>query len=162
VGSSIVEVTDAGRLEAMLERLPLVLRGKTLERALSAAAKPVIEMAKSLCPDSYITGTRELWSAKTKAERASVKQLKDTITSVVRDYGERKVLVVGPAYPAGALGHLVEFSRRKILWGRDSGIETRGKPFLRPAAQITKDEQRSALVKVLESAARKAARMEAV
>lgn len=153
----MVTVTDGGKLETVLERLPIALRGAVTQKALRAAAKPVIEMAVSLCPESFVTGTRDLWSKSLKAKRAGVKDLRDTITSVTRDYGEVKVEIVGPARPAGALGHLVEFSRRKILWGRDSGQEIQGKPFLRPAAEITKDEQRAALVKVLESAARKAA-----
>jgi hypothetical protein len=142
--------------ENKLLQLEIAIRTRVLKRAVRAAAQPVEKRAKDYCPRSRDSGTREEWSKKTQAERAGVKDLVDTITTVVREYQGPIVAVVGPAYPAGALGHLVEFSgeHKQIQWGRDDGRTITAQPFLRPAADETKAEQRAEFEAVLKRATR--------
>lgn len=148
---SSVEIRDDGTAESALAALDVRLRGKAVRAALSAAARVVVAAARQRCPRSRVTGTRRLWSRSTLAARTGTKDLADTITHTLRDYGERQVAICGPARPAGALGHLVEFSRRKILWGRDSQATIDGRPFLRPAADETRGAQQAAFVAALRS-----------
>jgi HK97 gp10 family phage protein len=99
------------------------------------------------------------------------KPLADTIGITVRDYGVRKLAVIGPQWPAGAHGHNVEFGHgivprgqsKSVGRGRISGAKkkgglvvgrTRPKPFMRPAFDSTKGQQLGAMQKVLNQAIR--------
>ena len=90
------------------------------------------------------------------AERAQAKPLAETIRVKVRKYDTVSVAVIGPEYPAGALGHLIEFGHREILYGRDTGRRVPPKPFLRPAADETRGEQDAAMLNVLRAELAKA------
>ena len=56
--------------------------------------------------------------------RPKAKPLNETIGVEVRDYGIRQLAVVGPMYPAGAHGHLVEDGHEIIARGEG---KTKGK-----------------------------------
>lgn len=131
------DLREFGDTAALLTQMDVLLRGKALTDALKKAGKPVVARAKSLAP---VGGAR-------KGQKAGKKHLRDTITLAARDYGETKVLVVGPAYPAGAHGHLVEFG--SVDRERKSGGSTGRmppQPFLRPAVEATRSEQNAAFI----------------
>ena len=123
-----VTFTDTTNLEAELAKMPLALRGKYLSRALKAVAGIVVDEAKRLCPQPGYPG-----------DNPEFKPLRDTITSVVREYSNSFSIFIGPSWPAGAHGHLVEFGHRTA-----SG-QTAPHPFLRPAADNTKAKQAAEL-----------------
>jgi len=127
-----------------------------MDKALRAAGKVVVKRARELCPRSSRTGTREGWSNKTAGSRTGAKPLAETIGVVVRKYDTTSVAVVGPQYPAGALGHLVEYGHKLIVYGHPTGRRVPPKPFLRPAADETKDEQEAAMLRVLKAELEKA------
>lgn len=139
-------VQEFGDTAGLLTQMDVLLRGKALTDSLKKAGKPVVAKAKAMVTRSSKTGTTEKLSAASKAKRGHpAKPLADTITMVARDYGETKLLVVGPSYPAGAHGHLIEFGHDGVFWGRP-GTRVPPKPFLRPAAESTKSEQTAAFV----------------
>ena len=149
--SASVTITETGDMNAILEQLPIMLQRGAVDKALRAAGKVVAKRAKELCPRSSQTGTREEWSKQTAGSRTGAKPLAETIGVVVRKYDTVSVAVVGPQYPAGSLGHLVEYGHRHIAWGHDTGRRIPPKPFLRPAADGTKGEQEAAMLGVLKA-----------
>jgi hypothetical protein len=99
------------------------------------------------------------------------KPLRDTIAVEVRDYGPRAMAVVGPQYPAGAHGHLVEFGHdivprgesRSVGRGRVSGAKRKGgttqgrarpMPFMRTAFDGTQSQQYAAMERIVSQAIR--------
>ena len=150
--SASVTITETGDMNAILEKLPIAA-SDAVDKALRAAGKVVAERAKELCPRSIKTGTWDAWSKKTEGERRGVKPLAETIGVVVRKYDTSSVAVVGPQYPAGSLGHLIEYGHSAIVWGRVSKKYRRvpPKPFLRPAVDETKGEQEAAMLGVLKA-----------
>lgn len=162
------EIKEDGNVEALLERLPIELRTTALTKAVRAAGKVVAERARQLCPPPGYPG-----------DKPGLKPLRDTIGVQVRYYEREQdaavVAVVGPEYPAGAHGHLVEFGHRivgnaQLSEGSSQGEAAAGlfspaeylrrahraggevapQPFLRPAADETEAEQRAALAGTLQ------------
>jgi hypothetical protein len=92
-------------------------------------------------------------------KKAGKKRLFSTISTVVRTYDKAMVLVVGPQYPAGAHGHLLEFGHRIVARGkgksssgtgrrkstRDTGGMAKAFPFMRPAAEDAKGKAQGIL-----------------
>ncbi len=107
-GSSHVKVEVHGleRIEEQLRRLTLMVRGQALDKALRRGGKLIVQRAKELVP----VGDRKRYSQARKAK----KRLKETIGIAVREYANARVAVVGPQYPAGAHGHLVEHGHRTV------------------------------------------------
>lgn len=144
------DIREFGNPEAALARMDVTLRGISLMLALRKSAQPVVRMAKALCPKG---GPR----IKTKTGK---KHLRDTITSAVRDYGETKVLVIGPAYPAGAHAHLVEFGHDVVRGPRGGTQAVVGRaaphPFMRPAVEQAKPEQIAVFTRELQKLAAEA------
>ena len=154
--SASVTITETGDMNAILEQLPVMLQRGAVDKALRAAGKVVAKRAKELCPRSSKTGTREGWSKQTAGSRTGTKPLAETIGVVVRKYDTVSVAVVGPQHPAGALGHLVEYGHRMVVYGHDTGRRVQPKPFMRPAADETKGEQEAAMLRVLKAELEKA------
>lgn len=152
-----VKVIEPKNLEVILEQLPLAMRGKELERALKAGGRVAQRKAKAVAPVG-LESNRQLWSAKTKAQRQGRKQLKDTIALKYKEYGETRVLMVGPAYPAGAHGHLVEDGHQAVFWGRPSNAFIPGKKWFSAAIDSTQTQQHAAIVGSLERAAERITR----
>lgn len=132
-GAITLDIQETGNTAALLTELPLAIRGKGLLSAVRKSLKPVVAKAKSLAPVGQARA----------GKKAGKPHLRDTITSVVRDYGETKVGVAGPSYPAGAHGHLIEFGHNVVRDGRVVG-RAPPYPFLRPAAESTASEQKAA------------------
>jgi hypothetical protein len=156
MASTAVTITETGDMNKILQQLPLMLQRGALDKALRAAGKVVAQRARELCPRATKTGTSKGWSDVYFAKRATAKPLAETIGVVVRKYDTTSVAVIGPQYPAGSLGHLVEFGHRHIAWGHDTGRRIPPKPFLRPAADETRGEQDAAILNVLRAELAKA------
>ena len=128
---------------ANLERMPFVLRGKLLQKALRKGGNVVAREARRLCPKPGYPG-----------DDPTKKPLNKTITTVWRQYGSTVMTVTGPRYAkkdGGNHGHLVEFGHSKVLWGTETGGRVQGKPFMRPAADTTKAKQESEIINHLRS-----------
>lgn len=124
----------------LLSKFELADRGLGLSKALRKAANVVAKRAKELCPKPGYPG-----------DDPSKKPLRDTIGVVVREYMTAIVIYVGPQYPAGAHGHLIEFGHHLVLFGVETSIFVAAKPFMRPAADETKSEQIQAITNSLQS-----------
>lgn len=116
-----------------------------LTRALKEGGKVVVKRAKQLCPKPGYPG-----------DDPTKKPLQETIGIEVRKYDHSIVIVMGPEYPAGAHGHLIEFGHNHFLFGVATGNFLPAQPFMRPAADETKEEQDSAITSSLESSIAKA------
>ena len=149
--SASVTITETGDMNAILEQLPIMLQRGAVDKALRAAGKVVAKRAKELCPRSSQTGTREGWSKQTAGSRTGAKPLAETIGEVVRKYDTVSVAIVGPQYPAGALGHLVEYGHKLVVYGHPTGRRVPPRPFMRPAVDETKGEQEAAMLGVLKA-----------
>jgi hypothetical protein len=144
-----VTLPDLDLIDRELGQVEQRLRTTALKKALRAGGKVVANRARQLAPRSLQTGTWDAWSKKTEGARAGAKPLAETIGVVVRDYGHTLVLLVGPEYPAGALGHLVEYGHAEYLWGQATGRRVPPKPFLRPAADETEDQVNAVVLETL-------------
>lgn len=142
MGNSVgVNIEWPDEANNMLQNIDSVNRLLHVAIALNKAAKIVQKRAKELCsPPGY------------PGDKPDKKPLRDTIGVVERVYDHAIVVVVGPQYPAGAHGHLVEFGHEKVLWGVQMPGETvTAKPFMRPAADETRSAQESEIVGHLKS-----------
>jgi hypothetical protein len=117
-----------------------------LKRALQKAGVIPQRRAKELCPKPGYPG-----------DDPEKKPLVDTIGVKVWVGDYTIVCYVGPQYPAGAHGHLIEFGHRLVRNGQVLGW-VNPKPFMRPAADETKSEQEAAIKSELQAAARRAER----
>lgn len=134
-----VQIESTPETDRLLLRLDSTLRMKYLELGLKAAGRIVRDEAKRRCPKgNQRTGKKE-----------GKKHLRDTIKSVTRKYGSKRLQIIGPEYPAGAHGHLVENGHEEVLWGKRTGRRVAPKPFLRPAADSTKQQQIDAMNDVI-------------
>lgn len=133
---------DGPDTERLLEQLPIELRTRGLSAALRAAAVPVRRVARRLAPRQ---GSED--------PRPDRPALVETIKTVIRDYGDRKLAVTGTSWPAGAHGHLVE-SGHDVVVSRGSRAgsaplsgdrRAEAKAFLAPAVDQTQAEQTAAL-----------------
>lgn len=150
-----VEVQQSGpELERLLKQLPIELRAKSLGQAARAGAGAVRTRARKLVPRG---DTRH---------NPGAPSLHDTISVAVRYYDNdrRAVGVVGPKYPQGAHGHLVEDGHDvKVSRGPRKGqaplsgtARVPGKEFLAPAVDQTKVQQKQAVVTKLQELIEKA------
>ena len=147
-------VKESASLEKILAKLPIDLRAKSMQKAVRAGGKVVQRRAKELAP----VGDPN--------DKPHLKPLKDTITTVVRAYRSDQlwVAVVGPGYPAGAHGHLLEFGHEVIVNRGERAGQTpltgspfvEGNEFMAPAVDQTLAQQDAAVVKSLESSLKKA------
>lgn len=133
------KVSDTKQVERLLGRLALQMRGKILVQGVRAAGRVAANAAKTLAPKPGYPG-----------DKPDRKPLNQTIKVVVRDYSNGPAAVVGPQWPEGAHGHLVEFGHQL-----PDGSRTKPKPFLRPAADSTKTQQQSALIAKVDAGVRK-------
>ena len=120
-----MELKNDRALELALKSLGPKLETRVMARALKAGAGETLKAAKRLAPRGK-TGNLRKSLAVSRGRR-------------VRRYGRRLVAVVGPAWPEGAHGHLIERGtrRRRTKTGADRGIMP-ARPFLEPAYDATK------------------------
>ncbi len=135
-----VKIEWPDEANTLLEEFPTTSRMLGLKKGFRAAAEIVQKRAKELCPAPGYPG-----------DKPGLKPLRDTIGIAVREYSHALVVLVGPQYPAGAHGHLVEFGHNMVLWGERTDEKVPPKPFMRPAAFETRELQTQAIVGVLQS-----------
>lgn len=168
-----VSLSGLQQADQFLAALPLVARTPEVQKAVRKGLNEVAKRAEELAPVGGKGYPRR---------RPENKPLKDTIGVVVREYGNVLVGVVGPQYPAGAHGHLLEHGHRvarggtlsplssaknKIAPKSKRGGEFRGKgmatgmaeafPFMQPAWEDKKDSIEPTIVGALQTAAEKLA-----
>lgn len=122
-------------LEEVLEKLPLAAREKEVQRALRAGAKLAKDRAAQLAP---VPGY--------KGDKPGKTPLRDTMTIATRSYqgGGVQFVGVGPRWPDGAHGHLVEFGHEIVTKKPNqvrTGARVPGKEFVAPAIDQTIDQQ---------------------
>lgn len=137
-GQIKIEIKDVGKVDSILGTIPIQLREKTLVKALRAAGNVVAKEARRLAPKPGYPG-----------DDPSKPALNKSIKTVVRKYRGAIAVFVGPTYPQAAHGHLVEYGHAKVLWGNRTGEQVQGKPFLRPAADTTEQQQQSKIITTL-------------
>lgn len=126
-----------------LELLPGMERYLGLTTAFRRAGQVVAKRARALCPPPGY-----------KEDKPGLKPLRDTIGVVVRHYPNVLVVLVGPQYPSGAHGHLVEYGHWLVRKNKKTGARkvirwVEARPFMRPAVDETKAEQQEAIVNQL-------------
>lgn len=137
-----IEITGFEELIKALDRIDDTLSKQVTRQCVKAAGEVVAARAKQLCPVGN------------PADKADLKPLRDTIGVEVRNYDRRALAVVGPEYPAGAHGHLVEYGHAEVLWGVRTGRRVPAKPFMRPAFDETQTAQKAAMEDVVAAAIR--------
>lgn len=158
-----IKIENVKRIERLLERLEAEIREKALKAAVKAGATVLARAMRKKAPKPGYPG-----------DKPGKKPLKDTIGTVSRGRGVKQYAVVGPQYPAGAHGHLVEFGtagprkpkRRSLMkfnmGGGDIFSQEVGPmpphPFARPAFDESRREIQTAIAHSLVMAIRRAAR----
>lgn len=133
-----VSISEQGWSEAaaLMERLPIAVRGKELQSALRKGLGLVRTRARQLVPKPGYPG-----------DKAGLKPLRDTIGLIMRKYQGGSVIagVVGPEYPAGAHGHLVEHGHKIATGGTVPGY-----PYMNPAYQDVKPNIETLIINSLQ------------
>lgn len=136
-----VTVTDRRQTERLLSQMPRELRGKQLKKAVRSANNIVATEARRRVPKPGYPG-----------DKPDKKPLRDTIKVVVREGSRFVASFVGPTWPDGAHGHLVEHGHFTVT---NIGLGfVAGRPFLRPAADLTEPKQRQVIIKTLKNGIR--------
>lgn len=131
---AVMQLDGWDELARQLDRVDDRLTQRAKLEAVKAAGEVVAARARDLCP---------------RGDTAD-KPLRDTIAVEVRDYDQRALAVIGPQYPAGAHGHLVEDGHEIVTRdGKRTGRRARPRPFVRPAFDETKDQQQAAMQAVV-------------
>ncbi|MFZ5829136.1 MAG: hypothetical protein ACOY3P_03575 [Planctomycetota bacterium] len=144
-------LTGQEQLLRVFRELPPAVQRRVLRPTVTKSARPIAKQAR--------LNARQLATPERRAERrrrGGGKHLYQTIITKVRTYTQRGSVTasIGPSYPAGVHGHLVELGHRQARGGtlrmpktsrrnkRDRNPRTgmgrvighvRGKPFLKPA-----------------------------
>lgn len=142
-----VQITETAQLDALLAKVDIALRGKAMVSAMRESLDPMLQKTKDLVP---VGGPRV-------GKKSGKKHLRDSMTKVVRDYGERIVGLVGPRRPEGSHAHLVEFGHDVKRGGKVVG-RAPPYPFMRPAAEQTKSIQVSTFTASISKAAEEASK----
>lgn len=137
-----IELAGYRELMAELDRIDDRLSRRTARECAKAAGEVIARRAKQLCPVGD------------PAHNSAAKPLRDTIAVEMRDYDSKVLAVIGPQYPAGAHGHLVEYGHQEVLWGVRTGRRVAPRPFLRPAYDETQEEQQAAMQSVVDATLR--------
>lgn len=140
-----VGISDTKATDKLLKGLPIEMRQKTLVKAVRAAGNIVAKEARRLCPKPGYTG-----------DKPGKIPLNKTIKVVVRSYDNAIAAFVGPTWPHGAHGHLVEFGH-EIKRTSHGPTHTRPKPFMRPAADTTAQAQQRKIIDTLKNEIKKLA-----
>jgi hypothetical protein len=100
--------------DALLAKIDVAVRGKTVDKGLRKIGNQVKSQTKSILPKPGYPG-----------DKPGLKPLRETLKVKVVNYrdGAVKVMVVGYTYSrtkgeGGNHGHLLEGGHKKVLWGR--------------------------------------------
>ena len=122
-GATVNVTMDVSDAFKKLDAIPIFFRGMAVEKALKAAAGPIRRAAQNKVqqpgkPGYYARygATRTTFGRRPKRKQGK-KMLRDTIGyDVSRDHNII-TLKIGPKYPAGAHGHLVEHGHDVVTGG---------------------------------------------
>ena len=147
-GSLGVSISGTKGTAALLAAFPIALRQQVLTRANEQAAKVVIAAAKGNLAGrrSDETGTQEKQSKKVREKRRNVLHLEESLAMKTIESKNNALTMVGHSRPDGNHSHLEEFSHWQPLWGSGSVMRSRARPYLRPAGDETKEQQKRAAV----------------
>jgi phage gpG-like protein len=131
------------------KRMPVTI----LQKGIRSAAKILQREIKANLNShrSSRTGSSKKWSSVVREKRAGrTTDLRDSIGYKVKLYrsgnSERVAAFVGPRRPFGNHANLVEYGSLVKLWGSDRTVRIPPRPFMRPAADSTKKQQRDAII----------------
>jgi len=133
-----VEMLGFRELEQALLELPKAVAKSALRQALKKAGQPVVADAQRKVPvlTGELLGSLDIRSTLSKRQRRGRAKAGDV------------EMFIGPSWPKGAHGHLVEFGTSKMA----------ARPFLRPAWDANKERVLAAIGKELWASIEKAAR----
>lgn len=127
-----VRIEGLRELEKALQELPRATAKNVMRRGLIEAAQPTLEHARSLVPVAT-GGLRDSLEVSTKAKRGFKKDFSGanaTGRSTQLPSASAIQVYIGPSFPDGFHGHLIEFGTSR----------TSPQAFLRPAWDATKDQ----------------------
>ena len=139
--------------------------GKLLDQVSSKFKKQALDEAATKASNVVIKAARKYVPVGDPSHEPGKKPLRDTIMHLNRKYydGERVVSFVGPGYPAGAHGHLVEdghkvyrrgpkgeSARGKKLKPFSGSAKVPGKKFMLKAAYTTRGAQDAAVIRTIQ------------
>lgn len=131
---------DFELLRRRLDRLPGYVQSRIAKSALLKSATPFVRAIRANVLGKTKTAQRRKGKDFGSLPGSFTGHLKASITRVARRYGSFVLIVVGPKWPLGAHGHLVEFGtagQRPHPLTRTSGQMTKH-PFMWPAFMQTK------------------------
>lgn len=138
---------DPKRINRVLSQIPVMAQIAAYDSGLQPAANVVKKRAQELAPSSRQSGTRDKWSAKTRASREGVKPLKESIKTKKVKPGRDKTpyAMAGPERPDGNIAHFVsplkKDTRKVVLWGRQTGrVDRKDNDFMKRAFDETKQQ----------------------
>lgn len=129
------------RLDRVLSQIAIELRARELEKATRKGGNVIARAMRRKAPKPGYPG-----------DKPDLKPLKNTIGVVIRRYGRRfvrLVAMIGPQYPAGAHGHLVEFGHEEVLFGERTGRRVPPHPFARPAFDESRQKAMNEIIRAL-------------
>lgn len=145
-----IQLKGFNEAQALAQTLPEEIQQRAAKLALKRAGEIVVRAAKTNVPSSRMSGT--FYRQSKKQQEKSPRPLFDTITQRTRSYSNGiSVEVVGPSWPDGNHGHLVEHGHEAVYWGRKGNpARVEGKEFLAPAADSTKNQQQQIIIASLQ------------
>lgn len=132
----LYKITGAEELEEWLKALGPTIARRVANNALRAAAKPIVDEARRLCP-------------KDRKRRKGLKTLSQSIRAELTSSGadDAANITIGASRPEGSHSHLIEFGHRIVNQYGEWGFVP-PQPFLRPAM----DARAAQAIKIMTSA----------
>ncbi|MGV3483450.1 MAG: HK97 gp10 family phage protein [Planctomycetaceae bacterium] len=130
----------------LLDQLTAEVKGRAMTSAVRSAGNIVVSDAKTRIQAPNYPG-----------DKPGKVPLSESIIVAVREYENYTVAFVGASWPEGAHGHLVEFGHLQKL-SDGSVMNVPPYPWLRPAAEATRAQQRKVIESRLKSAVRRASK----
>ena len=133
---------DIEGLDAIISQLNKigVVAVDDISASVTKAGQVITRRAKQLVPRPG-QGGYQSYNATHKKNQRDVPLYKSFKTRK-RKYANATIYVVGPSWEHGRHGRLVETGHKVISHGKDTGQLAAPHPFLIPAGEETKDEQR--------------------
>lgn len=142
-----IDQTLFRKADALLGKMPIELREKTLKKAIRSASRLVAkETAKRITPPGY-PGDRPKDKDGNRLE-----PLSKNVKAVIRSGNTFVAGFVGGDWPKGAHFHLVEEGHEKWLWGdRQEGERVKGTGDFKRVADETRSQQERLIISTLKN-----------
>lgn len=143
-----MDLPSDAELARMFDMVPKLEQYKVIDKAVTAAAAPVVKRARELAPRGTEADRKK--RSRRQAERADWNYpLWKTIKRVIRKYANRYGLaVIGPEWPKGNKAYFFTSpkGRRIWYWGKDAGkTKATVRNWIVQAFDETKNEQLAAM-----------------